>query len=86
MAKVLTVFGLVVAFIGVVFLYFYAVPSRDSGGLTVYGPIALQHNAGGSDRLEEAGKYVDRAARLSRLGFGLVAVGTLLQTFGTLAS
>jgi hypothetical protein len=70
---------------GAALLYLHAVPRRNVGGLHVFGPLLIQtSDKPTQSTLDDLGKQVDRSAKFSRLGFGLLTLGTLFQLLGVL--
>lgn len=82
--KILTLIGLALTLVGAALLYFYAVPRGEIGGVILYGPLALDTSDGPSDESwkPKADRLIKRSTTLSRSGFALIALGTLLQIVG----
>lgn len=74
--------GIALIFLGSAVLFFYH-PLREEveDGVHVFGPFITQSvDAEPSDQWEQkAGRALERQKLMGRIGFGLIAVGSLLQ-------
>ena len=86
MTRVLTIIGLFFTLIGSALLFFYGLPKSKVGNVAFFGDTAMKWEPGPGERdipdsewQREFDFFLDQAALWNRLGFGLVAFGTLLQ-------
>lgn len=86
MSRCLTLAGLFLTLVGAGLLFFYGLPKKTIGNVTLIGDTAMKWEAGSGEPdvpveewQREFDAFRDRATVLNRLGFALVSVGTLLQ-------
>lgn len=86
MTRLLTIIGLFFTLIGSALLFFYGLPKSKVGNVAFVGDTAMKWEPGPGERdipdnewQREVDFFRDQAALWNRLGFGLVAFGTLLQ-------
>lgn len=71
---------------GSTILFFFNPPIKHfDEGIHVFGPfISTTQNDADDDSLDEAKAYVNQSKVFSRIGFGLIAVGSFLQLYSLL--
>lgn len=89
--KWLSALGLSLTLVGASLLYVFAVPQKTVGNVILFGSLAVQVNPDVDEKSltpEEwqpvANRILDRCKLWSRVGFGCVAIGSLLQLIATL--
>lgn len=91
MGSILSFVGLSFTLVGAALLFFYGLPVKRIGHVTIFGLTALEVAGDVESKLapeewqRQANAFLARAKVLNRAGFGLVAIGTLLQMIGILA-
>jgi len=87
---ILSFVGLTFTLVGAGLLFFYGLPVKRTGQVTVFGLAALEVADAVEPKLapvdwqRQADAFLARAKVLNRAGFGLVAIGALLQMVGLL--
>lgn len=76
--KILTSVGLVMTIVGATLLFVYALPKKIEG-VIIWGPLALGAGESADSPGPAATSHYNRAWMCSKLGFGLVGAGTVLQ-------
>lgn len=86
MAEVVTFIGLSLTLIGACLLFIYNLPQKKIGNVIITGDTAMKYVQDSNERdIPEsewqpiADRFIKKAKILNRTGFGLLAVGTLLQ-------
>jgi len=88
-ASMFTRVGLLLTLIGACLLFFYGLPKRRIGNVLLFGVTAMKFEDSTTRDLADsewqplADAFWRRTAILNRLGFALVALGTVLQVVGT---
>jgi hypothetical protein len=88
MGSAFSVVGLLWTLAGACLLFFYGLPTKKIGNVVIHGMSAMRY----SDPRERdvpqcewepiANSFLKQAKILNRLGFGFVALGTVLQIVG----
>lgn len=86
MAHDLTVLGLILTLVGAALLFVYGLPQKRVGNVMIVGLQSIKWTPGPGERdtpesewQPKANRFLSRAKFLNRLGFALIAIGTLLQ-------
>jgi|GEM_PF-1304163 len=88
-ASTFTLVGLLLTLVGACLLFFYGLPKKRIGNVLLFGVTAMEFEDSKARDLPDsewqplAGAFLRRIAILNRLGFALVALGTVLQVVGT---
>lgn len=85
-AEALLLFGLFLTLIGASLLFVYGLPTKKIGSVFIFGVTAISFVEGSNEPSTtpeewqpKANAFLRRAKWLNRTGFGLIAIGTLLQ-------
>lgn len=81
-----TAVGILFVLVGSSILFFYNPPMKHfDEGVHLFGPfISTTDRNADDDVLDEAQQYMNRSKIFSRIGFGLIAAGSLLQLYSLL--
>lgn len=85
--KTVTAIGIALVLAGSTILFFFNPPIKNfEGGVHVFGPYISTTAQGEAEEslLDEAQAYANRSKLFSRIGFGLIAAGSLLQLYSLL--
>jgi hypothetical protein len=93
MVNALAFLGLFLTLVGACLLFFYGLPQKRIGNVIVQGTTAMQYvpdpgepSVPPTEWQPIADKFLKRAKVLNSAGFGLVAVGTLMEMLAIVVS